>query len=77
MIQIKRNSFFLVQILATFEIWLLVQMARMVLYRVALRLCSEWEGSGSHPCTSVLEGCETKHISNELFFILCPYGNPV
>lgn len=60
MIQIKTNSFFLIQILDTFEIWLLVQIARMALYRMALRLCSEQEGSGSHPCTSVLEGRETK-----------------
>lgn len=39
MIQIQINIFPLVQILDTSEIWLLVQMGRMVLYRMAPRLC--------------------------------------
>lgn len=39
MIQIKINIFPLVQILGTSEIWLLVQIGRMVLYRIAPRLC--------------------------------------
>lgn len=71
MIQIKINSIFLRQILDTFEIWLLVLVARMVLYRMALRLCSEWEGSGSHPWTSMLEGHETKTISTMKCLLTC------